>query len=187
MFANRQSQRRLLVWILGWGIVAAMAVPVMPCRAAGLLIADGGFGGVLAIQDQSVHVTIKELGLQPLLARSCASRSACFVVAVMTSWISAADPSWLERSARFARVRESRGVKPGVSTKSVRARRRFRPRGESSSSKGTPSADAAPRRRALPPLRKVSADRIMGSSRVWRSTSFASVVVLPTPGAPMTI
>src|SRR5262245_17609891 len=44
-----------------WPIVAlslAMASYSIPAFAAGLLIADGGFGGVLEIKEQDVKVTI---------------------------------------------------------------------------------------------------------------------------------
>ena len=42
-------------------VLTAVAVGVLGGQragAAGLLIADGGFGGVLEIKDQDVHVTI---------------------------------------------------------------------------------------------------------------------------------
>src|SRR6266849_9379563 len=47
--------------ISGWLLAALAALAIQeftPARAAGLLIADGGFGGVLEIKEQEVHVTI---------------------------------------------------------------------------------------------------------------------------------
>lgn len=58
MLASEQTQRRMPALVLALGMVAALSVTVTPCRAAGLLVADNGFGGVLKIVDQSVNVTI---------------------------------------------------------------------------------------------------------------------------------
>jgi Ca-activated chloride channel homolog len=54
---------RTQVWSTAWreGVAAGLAVWValaVPVQGAGLLIADGGFGGVLEIVEQDVHVTI---------------------------------------------------------------------------------------------------------------------------------
>ncbi len=43
---------------LALAVAAAALLAGQPASAAGLLIADGGFGGVLEIKDQDVHVTI---------------------------------------------------------------------------------------------------------------------------------
>lgn len=45
-------------WCLALVAVLAAAVGALNANAAGLLIADGGFGGVLEIKEQNVHVTI---------------------------------------------------------------------------------------------------------------------------------
>jgi Ca-activated chloride channel family protein len=45
-------------WCLAFAVLAATLVGGQLASAAGLLIADGGFGGVLEIKEQDVHVTI---------------------------------------------------------------------------------------------------------------------------------
>ncbi|CAB5079420.1 hypothetical protein D3OALGA1CA_1604 [Olavius algarvensis associated proteobacterium Delta 3] len=53
----KRIRRRMLPLL---GAVAVLVCGILPgnARAAGLLIADGGFGGVLEIQEHDVHVTI---------------------------------------------------------------------------------------------------------------------------------
>lgn len=50
--------RPAITLYLGLAVVAAGLLFATPAGAAGLLIADGGLGGVLEIKDQDVHVTI---------------------------------------------------------------------------------------------------------------------------------
>ncbi|MEL6108690.1 MAG: VIT and VWA domain-containing protein, partial [Planctomycetota bacterium] len=47
-------------WVctLGWSAIALASTLAEPASAAGLLVADGGFGGVLEIKQQDVRVTI---------------------------------------------------------------------------------------------------------------------------------
>src|SRR5437870_3536681 len=43
---------------MAFASILAAAMGYQPAQAAGLLIADGGFGGVLAIEEHSVRVTV---------------------------------------------------------------------------------------------------------------------------------
>ena len=56
MFTHKRSKP----WFVGLIIVGITTVAARPqaAEAAGLLIADGGFGGVLEIREQQVNVTI---------------------------------------------------------------------------------------------------------------------------------
>lgn len=51
---NHTTQVALLATVAAW----IFTLGPLPARAAGLLVADGGFGGVLEIKDHDVHVTI---------------------------------------------------------------------------------------------------------------------------------
>ena len=50
-------RRRSMCFALA-GAVLVMAAALPEARAAGMLISEGGFGGVLEIQEQTAHVTI---------------------------------------------------------------------------------------------------------------------------------
>src|SRR5213083_2941405 len=53
----KQTITRMSGWLVA--VLAAVAVQQSsPAHAAGLLIADGGFGGVLELKEHEVHVTI---------------------------------------------------------------------------------------------------------------------------------
>ena len=52
---NLRSPRQ---WLALTGAVLGLMMGAGPTHAAGLLIADGGLGGVLQIQEHDVHVTI---------------------------------------------------------------------------------------------------------------------------------
>ena len=53
----KQTKKRIWAPLLAGAFLACTALPP-PAQAAGLLIADGGFGGVLEIKEHDVHVTI---------------------------------------------------------------------------------------------------------------------------------
>ena len=53
-----RATRLTYAWLVVAATVASTGLHVPPSRAAGLLIADGGFGGVLEIKEHTVRVTI---------------------------------------------------------------------------------------------------------------------------------
>jgi Ca-activated chloride channel homolog len=57
MKTNSFNVRKKVSGLLAVLALAAATVPA-PSRAAGLLIADGGLGGVLEVKEHDVHVTI---------------------------------------------------------------------------------------------------------------------------------
>src|SRR5437867_11549447 len=53
----KNTKSKICGWLLA--VLAALALPQFtPARAAGLLVADGGFGGVLEVKEHEVQVTI---------------------------------------------------------------------------------------------------------------------------------
>lgn len=56
--STRFAGIRTIVAASALALLAPLAAPSSPAEAAGLLVADGGFGGVLEIKEHAAHVTI---------------------------------------------------------------------------------------------------------------------------------